>query len=128
MWIMKDEAIRKRLFEMQLEYKAEQRTLLEAARAIEDSMDDEKDTLYRKAAILGIRLASVDKVIEDIRDESIGDNGRLKALQRHNLDMLKLRYKPRAAGADYDALDGEVISQFSNNHIVLNSKPTFNSK
>lgn len=120
---MTENQVRERVLVLSMQYKSEQRALLDKARSIEDQYDDDKDTLYRQAAVLGIRLASLDKVLKDINVANPSDLKCTRAIQRHNRDMLRLKYKPRNPNVDFDGLDNEVLSQFNNVGIVINDKP-----
>lgn len=123
---MKDQYIRQRMLEQNMKWTAERNAFVEKALASEDY--DEKDEYYRQAAVLGIRLDSIAKVIREISDVNCSDQQRTRAFQRHNRDMERLKYRKRPAHLLQDAIDTEVISQFYKDGVVVNNpepKPMF---
>lgn len=106
---MNADYIRKQLLEQHVRYSNEYSTYLEKAQACEDH--EEKDTYYRMAAIAGLRLDSISKVTAVLNGKEVGLS-LTREFQRHNRDMAKLKYRPRPAHLQSDALDMEVMSQF----------------
>lgn len=106
---MNADYIRKQMLEQHVKYSGEYSTYLEKARAAEDY--EEKDTYYRMAAVLGIRLDSISKVTAVLNGKEAGLS-LTREFQRHTRDMAKLKYRPRPPHLQSDALDMEVMSQF----------------
>ena len=120
---MNDSYIRNTVFANHLKWTKEQRELLEKTESAETF--EEKDELYRKAAVLGIRLDSVGQVIRDLDKPDCSQAARTRAFQRHMRDMARLKYRPRPVGVISDATDQEVISQFYKDGVVINKPKGF---
>ena len=116
---MHDKYIRQALLTQRIQWGKEQSELLAQAQACE--VFEEKDVLYRKAAVLGIRLDSIGEVIRKIDKPNCSNMERARAFQHHNREMSRLKYRERPVGVVSDALDQEVISQFYKDGVVVNA-------
>ncbi len=107
---MKPEYIREQLLKQQLEY------IQCRAKHLKDSVSaetyEEKDECFRKAAVFGLRIASVAKVTDILNGKTEASGGVVRAYQKHMRDMAKLKYKERPSHMTSDQLDMEVMSQF----------------
>lgn len=106
---MKETTIRAMLLLQHMKFAKERDEYLAKALATEDW--EEKDVLYRKAAVAALRIDSVANVVEQIKGMGAGLKMQ-RVLQKHTRDMARLKYTERPAHMQSDGLDMEVMSQF----------------
>ncbi len=119
---MKDQYIREYLLKQHMGWNTERNKLVQ--KALASDIYEEKDECYRQAAVLGIRLASIEKVTKDISAPDCSDATRARSFQRHSRDMARLKYRTRPDHVTQDAIDTEVISQFYSDGVVVNDPNT----
>ena len=107
---MKPEYIRQQLLKQMLEYTQGRNKHLSESAAAETY--ETKDEAFRRAAVFGLRMTSVAKVVDVLNGKLQVSGGVVRAYQHHMRDMAKLKYKERPAHMQSDQLDMEVMSQF----------------